>query len=42
VRDGFRAMAEAEPDRWVVVDGGVDIEQVALAVRQAVADRLGL
>jgi dTMP kinase len=42
VRDGFRAMAEAEPQRWVVIDGGVDVEQVALAVRRAVADRLGL
>jgi dTMP kinase len=42
VRAGFRTMAEAEPERWVVIDGGVDIEQVALSVRRAVADRLGL
>jgi dTMP kinase len=42
VRAGFREMAEAEPDRWVVIDGAVDIEQVANAVRRAVADRLGL
>jgi dTMP kinase len=42
VRDGFRAMAEQEPDRWVVIDGGLDIEQVATAVRRAVQDRLGL
>jgi dTMP kinase len=42
VRAGFREMAAAEPDRWVVIDGGVDIEQVATSVRRAIADRLGL
>jgi thymidylate kinase len=35
-------MADDEPHRWVVIDGGVDVEQVAAAVRRAVADRLGL
>lgn len=42
VRDGFRRMADAEPDRWVVIDGAQDVEQVANAVRAAVRDRLGL
>ncbi len=42
VRDGFRDMATKEPDRWVVIDGSANIEQVATAVRAAVADRLGL
>ncbi len=42
VRDGFRDMAQREPDRWVVIDGAADIEQVANAIRRAVADRLGL
>jgi dTMP kinase len=42
VREGFRAMAAAEPQRWVVIDGSADVEQVAAAVRRAVAERLGL
>lgn len=42
VRDGFRAMAAAEPDRWVVVDGTPDKDTVAGTVREAVRDRLGL
>jgi dTMP kinase len=42
VREGFRTMAAAEPDRWVVIDGSTDIEGVAGAIRRAVRDRLGL
>ncbi len=42
VRDGFRDMAASEPDRWVVIDGSANIEQVANAVRAAVTNRLGL
>lgn len=42
VRDGFRDMAAAEPARWVVIDGALDIEAVAAAIRVAVRDRLGL
>ncbi len=42
VRDGFRTMAAAEPDRWVVIDGSLDIEGVAIAIRRAVLDRMGL
>lgn len=41
VRQGFLALAEADPIRWVVVDGAGPIDQVARAVRQAVTDRLG-
>jgi dTMP kinase len=37
----YRAMAKAEPDRWVVVDGVGTIEEVAERVATAVADRLG-
>jgi dTMP kinase len=42
VRDGFREMADLEPDRWVVIDGGQTLEQVSIAVRRAVTERLGL
>ncbi len=42
VLDGFRAQADAEPDRWVVLDGTGTIEQVAAAVRTVVAERLQL
>ncbi len=42
VADGFRALAEAEPARWVVVDGSRSIDEVAGAVRAAVAERLQL
>jgi dTMP kinase len=42
VADGFRALAEFEPDRWVVIDGAQTIEQVEMAVRAAVRDRLQL
>jgi dTMP kinase len=43
VRDGFRSMAAADPDGWVVVDvGTLDIDAVAALVRSAVRDRLGV
>jgi len=42
VGEGFRELAAAEPDRWVVVDGTELVEQVAAAVRGAVAERLQL
>lgn len=42
VRDGFRALAEAEPHRWVVVDGVGEIDAVEAAIRTAVRDRLGI
>lgn len=42
VRDGFRALAAAEPDRWVVIDGAGDITTVESAIRSAVLDRLGI
>jgi dTMP kinase len=42
VRDGYLKMAAAEPDRWVVVDADQPAADVAVAVRRAVADRLGL
>ena len=42
VADGFRAMARAEPERWVVIDGGQSVAEVGEAVRAAVRDRLQL
>jgi dTMP kinase len=42
VRDGFLAIAAAEPQRCVVIDATGEIDAVAEAVRQAVADRFSL
>ena len=36
VIEGFTALAEADPDRWVVVDGAGSIEEVAARVAKAV------
>ena len=40
VRDGYLALAAAEPTRWRVVDGGAERDVVAAAVWAAVADLL--
>lgn len=37
VREGFLEQASAEPDRWVVIDGGASIDQVSQWVWDAVA-----
>ena len=42
VRDGFLALAAAEPDRFVVVDAGLPAGEVAAAVAAAVDRRIGL
>jgi dTMP kinase len=42
VRDGFRAMAAADPSRWVVIDGAAGMEEVGTSIRRAVAERMGL
>lgn len=42
VIDGFRAQAEAEPDRWAVIDGSLSIDEVAAAVSRTVVERLQL
>jgi len=41
VRHGYLALADAEPDRWVVVDGAGPVEEVAVAIGRAVRERLG-
>lgn len=42
VSQGFRELAAGEPERWVVIDGSGSIDEVAAAVRIAVAERLDL
>ena len=42
VIEGFRSQAEADPDRWVVIDGTPSIEEVSAAVFAVVAERLQL
>lgn len=42
VRDGFRTMAADDPERWVVIDGNGTVDEVRLAVRAGVSDRLGV
>jgi dTMP kinase len=36
VEEGFRALAEADPHRWVVIDGDGSIDDVAATVWSAV------
>ena len=40
VLEGYRALATADPGRWVVVDGSGPVETVSAAVREAVSTRL--
>ena len=40
VLDGYRTLAEQNPDQWVVIDGDRPIDEVAEAVYTAVRDRL--
>lgn len=42
VLDGFRTLAEQNPEQWVVVDGSGPVGEVAEVVYAAVRDRLGV
>lgn len=42
VRDGFAAMAAADPDHWLVIDGTGKQEAVAALIRATVRERLGI
>lgn len=42
VAEGFAALAEGDPERWVRVDGTGSIDEVAVAVWAAVSSRLDL
>ena len=39
---GFRSLAAADPDRWVVLDGTGSVDDVAERVWTAVAPRIGV
>ncbi|HEX3946211.1 MAG TPA: dTMP kinase, partial [Acidimicrobiales bacterium] len=41
VRHGFVALARSDPEQWAVVDGTRPPDAVAVAVAEAVAERLG-
>ena len=41
VRDGFAAQAEADPERWLVVDGTRDADAITAHIVDAVRARLG-
>ncbi len=41
VRDGFLAQAEADPDRWLVVDGAGEIDVLTTRIVTGVRARLG-
>jgi dTMP kinase len=40
VRQGYFALAEAEPDRWVIIDATEEKEKVQVALRRAIMSRL--
>jgi len=42
VIDGFDRLAEAEPQRWLVVDGSPPKDELEQVIRRGVAERLGL
>jgi dTMP kinase len=42
VSEGFKTMAQQDPDHWLVVNGQGAPEDIAREIRQGVADRLGL
>jgi len=42
VIEGFDALAEAEPGRWLVVDGMPPKDELELIIRRGVKERLGL
>jgi dTMP kinase len=39
---GFRTMAAADPQHWVIVDGSGTVDEVHVVVRESVRERLGL
>ncbi len=42
VGEGFRLLAAADPDHWVVLDGDQSIDELAVAVASTVRERLGV
>ena len=41
VRQGYFALAEAEPERWLIIDATVEKDKVQEAMRKAIMGRLG-
>ena len=41
VLEGYRTLAEQNPDQWAVIDGNRPVDEVAEAVYSAVSERLG-
>ncbi len=41
VRQGYFALAEAEPERWLTIDATLEKDKVQQALRKAIIDRLG-
>jgi dTMP kinase len=42
VRAGYHALAQAEPDRWMVLDAAQDRDRLQAEVRRVVVERLGI
>lgn len=42
VREGYQALAAAEPDRWVTVDANRDVDEIQRDIRSAVSERLNV
>ena len=42
VAAGFRRQADADPRRWVVIDGAASVDEVRVVVNAAVRERLQL
>jgi dTMP kinase len=42
VRAGFQALAAADAERWVVLDGDQDVDDLAATIEATVRDRLGI
>ena len=42
LREGYRAIALADPDRCTLIDAGADVDTVATAIRQTVRTALGV
>ena len=42
VLQGFREMAQREPDRWLIVDGSPPKDELEVTIRRQVTERLGI
>lgn len=40
VREGYRALASQDPQRWVIIDASLSFDQVQAQIRQVVIERL--